>query len=197
MALDKYGNIIQPWQDDHRLPTDDELRQLAIDMTTQHSGDRSQRLYVVSDKQPGWQDLVGLIAERELCYMRPGLPFPKKDKRGGDKGEDFYCDWGVIDVKGAQKPGNLINPVGKTRKDTIYILFGVNTDTLRGECKGFESGAEMMIRQPRAFGGDPTSLSNWIPAGLLHSIDYIPNIRSLEERGFNLFREIEESLGWE
>jgi hypothetical protein len=100
-------------------------------------------------------EFVGLSGERQLA-TELGVPMDLRLRPDGDGGVDFTLPLitrdgvqeFIIDVKCAQKPGNLIVEVGKVKPRTIYILAGFHEDRLLG----WELGAKLLRAPIRDFG---------------------------------------------
>ena len=87
-------------------------------------------------------EVAGVAAELMFANTY-GLPMNQLPKGTADPGYDFKVNGYLIDCKASTKPYRLLIPVGKGRKNNIYVNYYVNPDTLFAFPLGWEYGHVM------------------------------------------------------
>jgi hypothetical protein len=99
-----------------QMPLDD-VRELARMREEAHLGQSSSAPMSVD------YELVGLVPEIVFGEVL-GLPLDLEIRPLGDGGADYTTPGGTVDVKGAQKPYNILRPIGTKNPADIIVLAG-------------------------------------------------------------------------
>ena len=122
-----------------------DLRRVARQRESVHQDHKSSR--PLSDDY----EFIGISGEAKFAEEW-GLPLDIEIRPGGDGGQDFRLDGiGKVDVKTAQRPGNLIVEVGKVHSDA-YVLAGYSKETDETKLIGWEFKDKILKAPTRDFG---------------------------------------------